>query len=341
MPRMEAATTRQPTAAGRGRVLVRQVALPGRDPRGACVSVPAARRGRAAQGARTECGWLRDYAAEAIDPRAIEEQGWVGDELIRDLGERGFCGLYVAEEYGGQGLSQTGYCRVFETHRPDRRLALGGARRAPVDRLQGHRAVRQRRAEGPAPARPGRGPPAGGVRAHRARGRLGRLQPPVTRGSPAGRLLAAQRREALDRQRLQGLRAGHFRPRRGRRQGPPHRADRRARHGGLRGRQALRHDGPARQRPAPPLLPRRAGAEGERARRAGRGLQDRHARAQQRAAQPRHWLGGRRQGAARRRSSTTSRSGASSAARWPTSSSCRTRSAGWSPTCSGSSRSPT
>ena len=60
-------------------------------------------------------GWLREYAAEKIDPRAIEEQGWVGDELIRDLGERGFCGLYVPEEYGGQGLSQTGYCRVFET----------------------------------------------------------------------------------------------------------------------------------------------------------------------------------------------------------------------------------
>jgi acyl-CoA dehydrogenase family protein 9 len=59
--------------------------------------------------------WLRDYAAQAIDPRAIEERGWVGDELIRDLGARGFCGLYVPEEYGGQGLSQTGYCRVFET----------------------------------------------------------------------------------------------------------------------------------------------------------------------------------------------------------------------------------
>jgi acyl-CoA dehydrogenase family protein 9 len=60
-------------------------------------------------------GWLRGYAADAIDPRAIEERGWVGDEVIRDLGERGFCGLYVPEEYGGQGLSQTGYCRVFET----------------------------------------------------------------------------------------------------------------------------------------------------------------------------------------------------------------------------------
>ena len=59
--------------------------------------------------------WLREYAAEAIDQRRIEEQGWVGDEVIRALGERGFCGLYVPEEYGGQGLSQTGYCRVFET----------------------------------------------------------------------------------------------------------------------------------------------------------------------------------------------------------------------------------
>jgi alkylation response protein AidB-like acyl-CoA dehydrogenase len=60
-------------------------------------------------------GWLREYAAEKIDPRAIEERGWVGDDVIRDLGERGFCGLYVPPEYGGQGLSQTGYCRVFET----------------------------------------------------------------------------------------------------------------------------------------------------------------------------------------------------------------------------------
>ena len=57
---------------------------------------------------------LRELAAESIDPRQIEEDGWVGDDLIRKLGERGLCGLYVPERYGGQGLSQTGYCRVFE-----------------------------------------------------------------------------------------------------------------------------------------------------------------------------------------------------------------------------------
>jgi acyl-CoA dehydrogenase family protein 9 len=58
---------------------------------------------------------LRTFAAESIDPRSIEEERWIGDDVIAGLGERGLCGLYVPERYGGQGLSQTGYCRVFET----------------------------------------------------------------------------------------------------------------------------------------------------------------------------------------------------------------------------------
>jgi acyl-CoA dehydrogenase family member 9 len=51
---------------------------------------------------------------ESIDPREIEERRWIGDRVVRELGERGLCGLYVDERYGGQGLSQTGYARVFE-----------------------------------------------------------------------------------------------------------------------------------------------------------------------------------------------------------------------------------
>jgi acyl-CoA dehydrogenase family protein 9 len=50
-----------------------------------------------------------------MDHRKIEEEGWVGDRVIRELGEAGLCGLYVDERYGGQGLSQTGYTRVLET----------------------------------------------------------------------------------------------------------------------------------------------------------------------------------------------------------------------------------
>ena len=50
-----------------------------------------------------------------MDHRKVEEKRWIGDDVIRDLGEAGLCGLYVDEKYGGQGLSQTGYARVFET----------------------------------------------------------------------------------------------------------------------------------------------------------------------------------------------------------------------------------
>ena len=58
---------------------------------------------------------LRAFAEESIDPRKIEEERWIGDDVVAGLGELGLCGLYVPEKYGGQGLSQTGYCRVFET----------------------------------------------------------------------------------------------------------------------------------------------------------------------------------------------------------------------------------
>ncbi len=50
-----------------------------------------------------------------MDPREIEEKRWLGDGVIKELGDAGLCGLYVDEKYGGQGLSQTGYARVFET----------------------------------------------------------------------------------------------------------------------------------------------------------------------------------------------------------------------------------
>jgi acyl-CoA dehydrogenase family protein 9 len=54
---------------------------------------------------------LRDMP---YDQHKVEEERWIGDDTIKEMGERGLLGLYVPEEYGGQGLSQTGYCRVSE-----------------------------------------------------------------------------------------------------------------------------------------------------------------------------------------------------------------------------------
>src|SRR3954463_15794647 len=56
----------------------------------------------------------REVGESHVDARKMEDDRWVPDELLAELGERGLMGLYVPEEYGGQGLSQTGYCRVFE-----------------------------------------------------------------------------------------------------------------------------------------------------------------------------------------------------------------------------------
>ncbi len=63
---------------------------------------------------RELCARAREIG-DSIDHRKVEEDRWIGDENIKRLGEAGLCGLYVSEEYGGQGLSQTGYARVFET----------------------------------------------------------------------------------------------------------------------------------------------------------------------------------------------------------------------------------
>ncbi|MCB1027737.1 MAG: acyl-CoA dehydrogenase family protein, partial [Microthrixaceae bacterium] len=55
-----------------------------------------------------------DYCADHYDPAKVEAERWVSDETLADLAELGMLGLYVPTEYGGQGLSQTGYARVFQ-----------------------------------------------------------------------------------------------------------------------------------------------------------------------------------------------------------------------------------
>ena len=80
--------------------------------------------------------------------------------MIAALGEAGLCGLYVPEEYGGQGLSQTGYCRVSEVFAqidPTLSVIMG------VHQSIGMKPIELfgiGRAEGALPARPRRRPQA-------------------------------------------------------------------------------------------------------------------------------------------------------------------------------------
>ena len=235
-----------------------------------------------------------------MDHREIEEKRWIGDR--RDPRPRRGRALRPLRR---RALRRPGpladrlRARVRDL-RPDRRDALDRPRRAPVDRLQGHPHVRHRGAEGALPPRPRRGPQARRLRAHRARGRLRRLRDQVARGPAARRLLGPQRREALHRQRLQGRGVHRLRPLRGRRQGPPHRPDPGEGDEGVRGRRALRHHGPARQRPAPAVLQRRPGARPRTSSASpATGFRIAMSGAQQRPHRPRHRLGRRDQAPAR------------------------------------------
>lgn len=57
---------------------------------------------------------FREFARDHIDSAAIDRQGYISPELFAGLKELGFFGLAVPEKYGGAGLSQTAYGRVFE-----------------------------------------------------------------------------------------------------------------------------------------------------------------------------------------------------------------------------------
>src|SRR3954467_202354 len=56
---------------------------------------------------------ILDYCAENYDPRRAEEERWIPDEVLRDLGEIGALGLYVDQKYGGSGLPRPRHARLF------------------------------------------------------------------------------------------------------------------------------------------------------------------------------------------------------------------------------------
>jgi alkylation response protein AidB-like acyl-CoA dehydrogenase len=71
-------------------------------------------------------GALRDMQREGlIDSAAFDEKETVPEPTIQALADRGLLGLIIPKEYGGAGLSSTGYARVFgEVSRLDASLAV-------------------------------------------------------------------------------------------------------------------------------------------------------------------------------------------------------------------------
>ncbi|HET6230420.1 MAG TPA: acyl-CoA dehydrogenase family protein [Longimicrobiaceae bacterium] len=57
---------------------------------------------------------LREYCETKLDREWIDENERIPDEVIEDLKRMGLFGISIPAEYGGMGLSQSAYCRVFE-----------------------------------------------------------------------------------------------------------------------------------------------------------------------------------------------------------------------------------
>lgn len=57
---------------------------------------------------------LRDYCREHIDPVAIDRDALIPDSVVQGLGSLGVLGACLPPQFGGQGMSQTDYCRLIE-----------------------------------------------------------------------------------------------------------------------------------------------------------------------------------------------------------------------------------
>src|SRR5688500_20041104 len=57
---------------------------------------------------------LRAYCEANLDREWIDENERIPQEAIEELKRMGLFGISIPKEYGGMGLTQSAYCRVFE-----------------------------------------------------------------------------------------------------------------------------------------------------------------------------------------------------------------------------------
>lgn len=76
---------------------------------------------------------LTDFCRSEIDPRAIERDARIPDEVIRGLKDLGAFGMKIPEAYGGLGLSQVYYNRAL--------MVVGSANPALGAMLSAHQSI--------------------------------------------------------------------------------------------------------------------------------------------------------------------------------------------------------
>jgi acyl-CoA synthetase (AMP-forming)/AMP-acid ligase II/alkylation response protein AidB-like acyl-CoA dehydrogenase/acyl carrier protein len=59
-------------------------------------------------------GWFREYAEKRINSRLIDERRCIPPHIVLDLGNHGFLGLQIPENYGGMGLTTSDSIRVIQ-----------------------------------------------------------------------------------------------------------------------------------------------------------------------------------------------------------------------------------
>ena len=57
---------------------------------------------------------VKEFCREKIDAVAIDREALIPDSVVKGLGDLGVLGMTISPEHGGQGMSQTNYCRVME-----------------------------------------------------------------------------------------------------------------------------------------------------------------------------------------------------------------------------------
>jgi acyl-CoA dehydrogenase family protein 9 len=57
---------------------------------------------------------VRQFCAEKVDPAKMDREAYLGDDVIKGLGELGVLGMTIPQAYGGMGFTQSEYCRMLE-----------------------------------------------------------------------------------------------------------------------------------------------------------------------------------------------------------------------------------